>query len=213
MAIHLTNKPKGIIFDCDGVIIDSFDSNTIFYNKLRHAVDLPDMTEEERHKVHMMTGIQAFELVIPEPLRKHALEGYNNVNYAKEIVPMLTIYEGLHDLLAYCKAQGILLGIHTNRIIAMQEILETHNLTGYYDPIITPADLPAKPDPIGSLTICKQWGIEPEEALFIGDSENDLKTATAANIPFIGFKNLRLKTKSIVNGFKDIQNWLEAFGK
>ncbi len=211
MAISFTSKPKGIIFDCDGVIIDSFDSNTFFYNSLRRAVDLPDMTEEDRHRVHMMTGIQAFELVIPEPLRKAALKGYNSVNYVKDILPLLKIYDGLHDFLATCKERNILLGIHTNRIIAMQEILELHNLKEYYNPVMTPAELPAKPDPIGSLTICKTWNILPEEALFIGDSDNDLKTATAAQIPFIGFRNSKLETKNIVDDFKTIENWIKSF--
>ncbi len=209
MSINIKKLPKGIIFDCDGVIIDSFESNTLFYNKIREAVNLPEMTEEQRMQVHQMTGQEAFELIIPEALRKSASECTKSIDYVKDIVPMLHLYDGLHDLLNFCKNNGIFLGIHTNRIIAMQEILEIHNLAEFYNPVMTPAILPAKPDPIGSLEICKQWGIKPEEALFIGDSNNDRKTALAANIPLIGFKNDDLETENIAHSFKEIQIALE----
>ncbi len=208
MSISIKSLPKGIIFDCDGVIIDSFESNTIFYNKIREAVNLPEMTEEQRMQVHQMTGQEAFDLIIPEALRKTASECTKKIDYVKDIVPMLHLYEGLHDLLNFCKDNGIFLGIHTNRIIAMKEILEIHGLSKFYNPVMTPAELPAKPNPIGSLKICEQWGIKPEEALFIGDSDNDKKTSSAANIPFIGFKNELLDAENIAMNFGEIQNAL-----
>ncbi len=210
MSITFTKKPKGIIFDCDGVIIDSFDSNTFFYNKLRNAVGLPDMTEEQRYKVHQLTGAQALDLVIPENLRTAAQEAYHKIDYVRDIVPMLPIYEGLHSLLEYCKSQNIPTGIHTNRIIAMREILEFNKLDTYYNPIMTPKELPAKPDPIGAITICKEWNIDVSEALFIGDSENDVKTATAANIPIIVFKNSTLNAESHAENFLEVENWLKS---
>ncbi len=210
MKISYKQKPKGIIFDCDGVIIDSFDSNTLFYNKLRNAVGLPDMTTEQRMLIHQLTGTQAFNLVIPEALHKAAEQAYKSIDYVRDIVPLIPLNEGLHSLLHYCKENGILTGIHTNRIVGMKEILLTHKLDEFYSPVMTPADLPAKPDPIGSLTICKEWNIEVNEALFIGDSDNDKKTATAANIPFIAFKNPDLISENSAASFKEVQDWLES---
>ncbi len=210
MILH-TKKPKGIIFDCDGVIINSYNSNTEFYNRLRASVDLPPMTEEQRILVHQLTGIQAIDLVIPKALQKDAMKSYNDIDYVRDIVPKLTIYEGLHEFLAYCKSINLPCAIHTNRIIAMEEILVTFGLKEYYQYVITPADMAAKPDPIGSLTICERWNIEPVEALFIGDSDNDRKTAKAANIPFIGFGNEELDTESKAKSFSEIDKWVKTF--
>ncbi len=210
MSITLKEKPKGIIFDCDGVIIDSFDTNTYFYNKIREAVGLPNVSEEQRMQIHQLTGSQAFKLIIPEALQSLAHEAYKKIDYVRDIVPVIPINDGLHSLLNYCKDNNILMGIHTNRIVGMQEILENNKLKEFYSPVMTPAELPAKPDPIGSLTICKTWNIDVSEALFIGDSENDQKTARAANIPFIGFKNSELITEHTANSFAEVQNWLKS---
>lgn len=210
MSITYTQKPKGIIFDCDGVIIDSFDTNTVFYNALRKAVGLPDMTEAQRLEAHQMTGAQAFDLIIPPALRQAGQKAAREINYERDIAPNIPINEGLHSLLEYCKSQNIPTGIHTNRIIAMKEILELNNLSQFFTIVMTPAVLPAKPDPIGSLTICEKWNIKPEEALFIGDSNNDLNTAKAANIPLIGFKNPELITENKAESFLEVENWLRS---
>ncbi len=210
MSITLEKRPKGIIFDCDGVIIDSFDSNTYFYNKLRQAVGLPDMTDAQRMQIHQLTGSQAFNLIIPQALHSAAEQAYKTIDYVRDIVPLIPINEGLHSLLTYCKEQNIHTGIHTNRIVGMQEILEINKLKEFYSIVMTPADLPAKPDPIGSLTICKNWKIDVSEALFIGDSENDQKTAAAAHIPLIGFKNPHLITEHSATCFKEVEDWLKS---
>ncbi len=210
MKISYTHKPKGIIFDCDGVIIDSFDSNTHFYNSLRRAIGLPDMTDEQRMLVHQMTGAEALQLVIPASLKELAADAYKKIDYVRDITPTLVINEGMVSLLEYCKSQNIPTGIHTNRIIAMQEILEMNNLTQYFSPVMTPAILPAKPDPIGALSICKTWKINPEDALFIGDSDNDRKTALAANIPFLGFKNSEMEVPNKAESFMEVEAWLKS---
>ncbi len=208
--ILLSKKPKGIIFDCDGVIIDSYESNTHFYNSLRHAVGLPSMTDEQRVLVHQMTGVEAFELVIPKALQQEASKAYKSIEYVRDIVPLLAVFDGLHDFLKLCKKNNILMAVHTNRIIAMEEILVQFDLKEYYHPVMTPEILPAKPNPIGALTICKEWNIKPSEALFIGDSENDLKTANAAKIPFIGFKNKSLNSANIADSYQELSSWLKS---
>ncbi len=210
MSIAFTKKPKGIIFDCDGVIIDSFDSNTYFYNKLRQAVGLPDMTDEQRMQIHQLTGAQALKLVIPDALQSAAQQAYKSIDYVRDIVPLIPLNEGLHSLLTYCKENNILTAIHTNRIIGMKEILEVNKLTEFYSYVMTPAELPAKPDPIASLTICKNWNIDVTDALFLGDSDNDKKTASAANIPFIAFKNPELIAENSAKDFKEVEDWLKS---
>ena len=45
MVFENTTLPlRGVIFDCDGVIIDSKEANTTFYNSVLHHFGLPSMT-------------------------------------------------------------------------------------------------------------------------------------------------------------------------
>jgi len=36
-----------VIFDCDGVLFDSREANTVFYNHILSEFQLPPMTEED----------------------------------------------------------------------------------------------------------------------------------------------------------------------
>ena len=44
---------KLVIFDCDGVMFSSRESNRLYYNHLLQAFDCPPMDEEELHYVHI----------------------------------------------------------------------------------------------------------------------------------------------------------------
>ena len=55
----------GIIFDCDGVMIDSRAANAIFYNKVLAALGLPPLTPEQDAYTFMATARQALEYIVP----------------------------------------------------------------------------------------------------------------------------------------------------
>ena len=61
--------PDGIIFDCDGVLVDSGPSNVRYYNLLREGLGLPPITPEQERYVHMSTAEQAIDAIIPLSLR------------------------------------------------------------------------------------------------------------------------------------------------
>jgi phosphoglycolate phosphatase len=44
---------KLVVFDCDGVMFSSRESNRLYYNHLLQAFDCPPMDEEELHYVHI----------------------------------------------------------------------------------------------------------------------------------------------------------------
>ena len=47
-------------------------------------------------------------------------------------------------------------------------------------------ETPKKPDPAAALKICAQMNCRPNETIFVGDSETDVKTAVAAHMIPIG---------------------------
>ena len=46
--------------------------------------------------------------------------------------------------------------------------------------VLTREDAPAKPSPEGILMMCREWGIAPDECLYVGDYLFDLQTAANA---------------------------------
>ena len=49
----------GVVFDCDGVMIDSRDANRVFYNTVLAELNLPPMGPEEESYAFMATAGEA----------------------------------------------------------------------------------------------------------------------------------------------------------
>lgn len=180
--------PKGLIFDCDGVLIDSVEANMKFYNMIREKLGLPELNAEQREYCQMSTAAQALEFITPAALRSQMHNVVREVSYARDIEPMI---EASENLIPFLKALSgkFLLGIHTNRTGPIDYMLNRLGMGGYFDPIMTVHYCEPKPSPDGAIKILQQWCIEPCEALFIGDSVMDMRAAQGAKIPFISYHN------------------------
>ena len=104
-------RPAGIIFDCDGVLIDSREANIAYYDYLRRYVGLPPLPKEQHDFVQAGTVNEVLDVIIPRALRPLMREAVRKVSYLHDIMPHITHYPGLHGVLDLCKAADILMGI------------------------------------------------------------------------------------------------------
>ena len=203
-------NPAGVIFDCDGVLIDSGLSNIRFYNLLRHGLGLPPMSGEQEKYVHMSTAEQAVQAIIPESLLPVVRHVVAHIDYERNILPMVKTYDGLHDFLDACRNRGMLLAVHTNRSGGVGRIMDHCGLAGYFSPVVTAATAPPKPSPEGVRLILKDWNEAAGNVLFLGDSATDRDAAAAAGVPFLAFQAPGLSSLGICDSFHDLQAALEA---
>lgn len=207
---------KGIIFDLDGTLIDSwrlgFDATQIILKK--HGIDL--ITEQLYH--------ECTKYATPERLARHAgLEPgdaqFKTVGQAladefdELYVGLVTtqtagFFPGIGSLLRKLQSKDVVLGALTNACVAYAHAVlkvnsealsyassssssSTDTLdTSIYSsfPSIRGADnVPAaKPAPDGLLQVCQDLGLSPESCVYIGDSPSDAVAASAAGMPSIG---------------------------
>jgi phosphoglycolate phosphatase len=95
------------------------------------------------------------------------------------------LYEGVADTLARLERDGIGCCIVTNKETRFTErVLEAHGLSSAFDCVISGDTLPTKkPDPAGIDECLRACGVSKDQALFVGDSLTDVRTARAAGIP------------------------------
>jgi phosphoglycolate phosphatase len=93
-------------------------------------------------------------------------------------------YPHVMDALLHLKAQGVRLGVVTNKESAYtQTVLDAHGLTPLFDCVISGDTLPTKkPKPDGVFACMTQVGVQVDQVLFIGDSSIDVATARAAGV-------------------------------
>jgi len=88
------------------------------------------------------------------------------------------------------KARGIRLAISTSRTTNMGYILKKFGLEAFFKLVVTTRDVQnPKPHPESIEKILQNFSLQKEEVLLVGDSETDRKTALAAGVGFIAYKN------------------------
>lgn len=182
---------KCIIFDCDGVLLDTIEANRHFYNAILDHLGYSCLSETDLKLVHAMTVLEAFKHVLsPADVLKApqvAAQLDRRIYFDKVRVPA-----NLHELLAKLKAR-YKLGIVTNRDARGIKMLGEFGLLDFFDVVVTSSDVAIpKPSPEGLLQACARLAVEPAEALYVGDSLSDMQAARAAAMPFAAYGNAEL---------------------
>jgi HAD superfamily hydrolase (TIGR01549 family) len=90
-----------------------------------------------------------------------------------------TLNPGAGDTLDELRRRGLPIGILTrNRKRNAEAIAAKHGLR--FDAIVGREDGPVKPDAFGVLHLCRQFNVDPAQAMLIGDYLFDLRCARAA---------------------------------
>ena len=200
----------GVIFDCDGVLIDSRMANMAYYNRVREIAGLSPMSPEEEDYAHMHSVRETLIRIFPLEMHARLREFAQSVDYDRDILPMIHIEAGLHACLDALRSHGLRLAIFTNRGSGMGAVLDSFKLRPYFDCVMTVAEVKAKPAPDGLLRIAESWRRPPAELLFVGDSLLDAQAAEAAGVYFIAYRNPQLQAQGHVDSFAELDQVLRA---
>jgi HAD superfamily hydrolase (TIGR01509 family) len=185
-------KISVIIFDCDGVMFDSRQANINFYNHLLQHFGLPLMREDQVTFVHMHTAEKSIRHIFRNTPYMEMAQAYRmRMEYTPFLKDMILEPE-LKPLLEDLRPR-FGLAVATNRSNTIGAVLDLYGLSKYFDIVISSLDVKRpKPHPESLFKILKFFEVDPEEALYVGDSLVDNKTARAAGVPFMSYKNTEL---------------------
>lgn len=199
----------GVIFDCDGVLIDSREANAEYYNRILEALGLPPLTAEQESYTYMATVDEALAHITPLDLQARLPEiCRKSVNYMRDIMPLIRLEDGILDFLRFLSARGVRCAVHTNRSSGMAVVVDTFNLHQYFDPVVTAVITKPKPAPDGVQYILRQWQIAPESVLFVGDSLNDSQAALRGGVYFAAYRNPALQANLCVENYFELEKSL-----
>jgi phosphoglycolate phosphatase-like HAD superfamily hydrolase len=102
-------------------------------------------------------------------------------------------FRGARTLLKDLECASVRIGIWTGRerdsTLARLRALRWEHC---FNPVICGDDLPShKPDPAGLRKIIRCWRLRPHQALFVGDSDQDIEGGCAAGVPMLAIDHGR----------------------
>lgn len=181
------------IFDLDGTLLDTLKALTYTTNLVLEHLGMGPVDEEHmKHFVgdgYRMQMKRALSYCGDEQGKylEESCSLYTRL-FAEHCLHQVRAYEGIPELLAGLKERGIRIAVLSNKPHARTvENIEAIFGKGYFDYIAgEQPGVPKKPDPAGVLRILEAFQVKPEECLYLGDTNTDMKTGLGAGLITIG---------------------------
>lgn len=175
-------QPSAILFDMDGVLVDSLDSWWKALNSALKKFKHQELTRDEFIETYWGHDLKAN---LKRLKLNPQVAPFCNITYGDHL-DYIKIYpdtKGTLEQLASFK-KAIITNTPTD---CARQILKKFDIAQYFEAIVTSDDvLKAKPNPEIVFTACKRLGVTPNTAILVGDTESDVKAGRAAGCTVVG---------------------------
>ncbi len=179
-------KYRAILFDMDGVLVDSEPLFLSAINRLLGEEGVEPVSVQENEEFLIGTTIDETwrQLKIHRPLPLPAAEyirRYDDIVrqvMAEELAPQ----PGVRELLAVCRQRGLAKAVASSSLHMWVDLkLNAIGLTGAFDAVLGGDDVSrGKPEPEIYLKAAAQMGVPPEQCIAIEDSPIGIAAAVAS---------------------------------
>ena len=199
-------KIKAVLFDLDGVLIDSHDAWFKVFNHTREKFRLKKISEEDfDNKIWGGSIGRDAKLYFKDKKVEEIAKIYQNslLKFKENIKVNPYAHYTLKNIRDKHLKTGIITNTYKNTAL---KILEFHGLKDFFDVIIGGNEVEhGKPAPDSILKACEKLEIKPSEALMVGDTMNDINAGKNADCFTIGYK---VHGDLMVDNLKDIVKML-----
>lgn len=192
--VYAVGRMRGVIFDMDGVLIDSEPIHEKVESELFRELGIK-ISEREHRAYQGTSSIEMWRSVVeghglaedPEALalrqRSRFLRYFGEGAVAQ--VP------GIRQILDGLSGRATKLALATSSVAAVvNDVLSATGLGSYFSVRVTGDEvLRTKPAPDIFLLAARRLGLNPDACVVVEDSENGVAAAKAAGMTCIGFRN------------------------
>lgn len=196
---------KACIFDLDGTIADTLESIAHVANQVLEHFGLPAQPVQDYRYFAGDGG----DVLMERCMRaaggdmahlEEAGKLYREV-FAGDPLYMVKPFPGIVETLTELKRRGMKLAVLSNKpheaaVPAIRGLFGDQLFDAVQGQT---SEIPRKPSPVGALALARQFGAKPEECVYVGDTNTDMKTGKAAGMHTVG----------VLWGFRDRRELVE----
>lgn len=182
-------KVSVVIFDWDGTLVDSVEHIADSLHQAATDLGYPALEREAYRDIIGLGMVEALEKLYPGISREEMnriREGYAGYFFSKTTTPQ-NVFEGMADLVADLRGSGRRCSVATGKSRrGLDSALVSSGLGSHFEITRCADETRSKPDPAMLEEIVNFYGIDPAEAVMIGDTRYDLEMAQRIGMPSIG---------------------------
>ncbi len=184
-------QPRYIFWDHDGVLVDT--EEWYFQATRRALADVGVNLQRADYLEFRARGETAWDLArqagVAEPVIAHH-RAHRDAYYQEYLLREDIAIPGVEEVLALLKDRFKMAIVTTSKRTDFDLIHRSRSIVNYMEFVLTVEDYQKeKPSPEPYLAALKRFGIAPDEAVVVEDSEQGLKAARAAGIECVIIRN------------------------
>ncbi|MDF2522653.1 MAG: HAD-superfamily hydrolase, subfamily variant 3 [Clostridiales bacterium] len=200
---------KAVIFDLDGTLLNTIDDLMDSVNYVLSGKGFPTH-DSEKYKYFIGDGMaNLVRRALPQNIQDDALVEdcflAARDEYRRRWADKSKPYNGIPELLDRLTQAGIKMSVLSNKPDEFTKLIMNELFPRWKFEIVFGErnGIPRKPNPSGALEISSQLQINPQEFLYLGDTNTDMMTANAAGMYAVG----------VLWGFRKADELLESGAK
>ncbi len=177
---------KAVLFDLDGTLVDADEAICSVVAEVIEGMTGRKVpcSEIERHLGKPIWDF--FKALSPEIDSMEASDVYRE-RYDQVAEKMTEKLPHACELLEELKAAGLKIGVVSQRPAHLiRDVLRYMGMDEFVDVVASGEETEPKPSPLSVLAALKAMGVNPEEAVFVGDATFDMEAAKAAGMKTVG---------------------------
>ncbi len=177
---------KAILFDADGTLIDTAPSIAATINHLCSLHQREPIDTEALKPIVSLGGRAMLKLAFDIKNKQQEDDLFNQLieHYPNFITHELRVFDGYYEALRHLEQNGIAWGVVSNKPERFLHPQLQHVELDQRSQVTIGGDTykNKKPHPQQLQEACRQLGISPREAIYVGDCENDVIAAKRADM-------------------------------
>ena len=215
----MNNRYELVIFDWDGTLMDSTARIVSSLQQSAISAGLKMPSEEEAKQVIGLGLYEGFAILFPDADKSDAdrVAGHYRQEFVHQNTTAHNLFSGVLKWLEDTRRDQVLIAIATGKSRAgLDRELTKHSMHHHFVTTRCADECFSKPHPQMIIEILNETGMDPEQAIMVGDTTFDLDMAASARVDGLGLtqgahskeKLLQSRPVAIVDSFSDAAEWL-----